>query len=64
METQGRLKTSPALATITTTAGRDWQDIASGDIAAMHYTGWLYDESVSRRSRQRKMAARDRNQVC
>ncbi|MEM9172185.1 MAG: FKBP-type peptidyl-prolyl cis-trans isomerase [Pseudomonadota bacterium] len=43
-------------------AGRD-QAVGAGDIASMHYTGWLYDESAEDNRGKKFDSSRDRNQT-
>ena len=43
-------------------AGRD-QAIATGDLATMHYTGWLYDPEAEDGRGEKFDSSRDRNQT-
>ncbi|MEL6870681.1 MAG: FKBP-type peptidyl-prolyl cis-trans isomerase [Pseudomonadota bacterium] len=43
-------------------AGRD-QAVGQGDIAAMHYTGWLFDENAEGGRGTKFDSSKDRNQV-
>lgn len=43
-------------------AGRD-QAVASGDIASMHYTGWLFDEAAEDNRGKKFDSSLDRNQA-